>query len=179
MSRYSDEYKADAITQMTAEGYPENEYAPANVRKALQAEYGFAPVAKTLKRWFEGKAGAPPDKNVQQQKRDLADTFENIALRYLEHAGQEAAIVETKGKDAVMTAAIAVDKMRLLRNLPTEIVGVIPDMQISIEKTGETLDQVMPILVELLDMLARHNISPSDTFQRLSHRIHGLASNPN
>jgi hypothetical protein len=179
MSKYSDDYKADAIAQLIADGYPDNEYAPRNVRKILVDSYGFAPVAKTLKRWFDGREGAPPDKNVQQQKNELADTFEQIAEKYLQHASQDTVVTESKGKEAVMTAAIAVDKMRLLRNLPTEIVGVIPAMQASIEKSGESLQLVMPILVELLNMLAEHNISPSQTFQRLSDRIHGRTDNPN
>lgn len=179
MSRYTDDYKADAIAQMVADGYPDNEFAPRNVRAVLLEVHGFAPVAKTLKRWFDGKEGTPPDKNVRNQKNELADTFEGIAQKYLSRAAEDKAVAETKGKDAVMTAAIAVDKMRLLRNLPTEIVGVIPDMAAAIEKSGETLDEVMPIMVELLNMLAEHGISPMDTFQRLAYRIHGRVASAN
>jgi phage terminase small subunit len=53
MSRYTDDFKADAIAQMVADGYPDNEFAPNNVRQILIESYGRAPMAKTLKRWFD------------------------------------------------------------------------------------------------------------------------------
>lgn len=171
MGKYSDEYKADAVARMAAEGYPDKDAAAERVIAQLEGIYGFAPVARTLKRWAKNDVGAPPDKVVTRKKDELADQFESIAKRYLTRAGALDAISETKGKDAITAAAIAVDKMRLLRNLPTEIVGVIPDISNAVEKSGETLEQVMPVLAELLSLLAENGLSPEQTMQRLIFRI--------
>lgn len=61
--------------------------------------------------------------------RALDDVFEEVARRYLAHAVKGDVVKDTKGKEAVIAAATAVDKMRLLRGLPTEIVEILPSIQ--------------------------------------------------
>jgi hypothetical protein len=56
----------------------------------------------------------------------LDDMFESAARLYLNHARQEAVVKATDGTKAMTAAAIAVDKMRLLRGLPTVIVEALP-----------------------------------------------------
>lgn len=89
----------------------------------------------------------PPDWAAET----LDNVFENVARAYLERAQDEKAIEKTNGKDAVMTAAIAVDKMRLLRNLPTEIVGVLPGLVESIRRAGYDPVAVFTRLQEKFD----------------------------
>lgn len=54
----------------------------------------------------------------------LDDVYEAVARQYLDQASKDEVVKATKGKDAIIAAATATDKMRLLRGLPTEIVGV-------------------------------------------------------
>lgn len=74
--------------------------------------------------------------------------FEDIARRYLNHAAQDEVVKGTKGKDAVIAAATAVDKMRLLRGLPTEIVQLLPDVVMAIEKLGQNPVDVFNRIIE-------------------------------
>ena len=122
-TRYTDEERASLVVMLESEGYPGKLGALTKV-----SEYSKVP-KRTLRRWFKGENGKPPDKVVRLKKEDLADKFEGIAYAMLDHAGGNDIIEEMQGKDAVMSAAIATDKMRLLRGLPTEIVEIIPTIQ--------------------------------------------------
>lgn len=51
----------------------------------------------------------------------LATVFERVARLYLKRAESEEAVGKTSGKDAVIAAATATDKSRLLRDEPTAI----------------------------------------------------------
>ncbi len=63
---------------------------------------------------------------IQARLATLDAIFEATARAYLEHANRPEIIAETKGPQAVAAAALAIDKMRLLRELPTEIVSLLP-----------------------------------------------------
>ncbi len=121
--RYTDEERASLVVMLESEGYPGKLGALTKV-----SEYSKVP-KRTLRRWFKGENGKPPDKVVRLKKEDLADKFENIAHAMLDHAGESDTIGDMDGKGAVMSAAIATDKMRLLRGLPTEIIEIIPTIQ--------------------------------------------------
>ena len=93
--------------------------------------------SRTIRNWLASPSEIPlennfTDKKTIAQKLDslaseaLDAFFERTARAYLEHANQAEVIAETKGPQAVTAAAIAVDKMRLLRDLPTEIVTLLP-----------------------------------------------------
>lgn len=140
--RYTDEERAGLVVMLQGEGYPETLGALSKV-----ATYSGVP-KRTLRRWFKGTNGQPPDKVVRLKKEDLADKFENIAYVMLDHAGGTDVIEEMKGKDAVMSAAIATDKMRLLRGLPTEIVSIIPDFIQAIENMGQSPRDVMDRIIQ-------------------------------
>ena len=87
-----------------------------------------------------------------QAAEALDDMFEEAARRYLNHAIRPEIVNETRGKDALMAAAIAVDKMRLLRDLPTEIVAVLPALMTAIERHGLRASDVFnAMLLELND----------------------------
>jgi hypothetical protein len=58
--------------------------------------------------------------------------FESAARKYLAHASKDDVVDQTRGRDAVFSAAIATDKMQLLRNLPTSINETIERQEITL-----------------------------------------------
>ena len=94
----------------------------------------------TLRQWAEGRSDGPLRRMEtgdfaqlrQEKKESLADAFEDVAWRCVNRlrvAGQyesETDLLKSEKLQAVAvatTAAIATDKMRLLRDQPTSIVG--------------------------------------------------------
>lgn len=127
---YTAKFKADCIAFLIGAGYPDNPY-----KLEETAKYVGVP-SRTLRRWFNGENGTPPADVVTQQKTDLAALFERVSERYLEHALDDDVIEEMSGKDAVIAAATATDKMRLLRGLPTEIIEVVPQLVAALKEAG-------------------------------------------
>lgn len=140
---YTAEQKALALALVARHGGMTSE-ALADIEAAL----GKRVSTSTLHSWIpkpESKSETPEPKSeterekktpgalvtaeVQAQAEEALDMmFEAVARRYLTHATDDSVIANVKGKDAVIAAATAVDKMRLLRNLPTEIVGMLPEV---------------------------------------------------
>lgn len=89
----------------------------------------------------------------------LDDLFEQVARRYLSHALDDGTIAGTKGKDAVIAAATATDKMRLLRDLPTEIVQVLPTLILRLEALGINASDYFNAHLQELDRANRERIS--------------------
>jgi transposase-like protein len=74
----------------------------------------------TLRRWADGEhVNEGVAEKYHEKKRDLADVFEDIARTYAEQA--LGSVATSKGKDAVIAAATALDKLRLLRGEATDI----------------------------------------------------------
>lgn len=112
--RYTDEERATLVAMVFAEGYPDNNHALSHV-----AQYAKMPV-RTLWGWVVGKNNPPPVELQEQKKQDLAALFKGLALKMLDHAGQEQVIEEMTGAQATTAAAIAVDKWRLLTDQSTD-----------------------------------------------------------
>lgn len=92
-----------------------------------------------------------PASAIEIAEDGLDDLFERVARRYLKHALKAETIEGLKGRDAVIAAATATDKMRLLRNLPTEVVQVLPQLLMVIEQKGLSAgDLLNALLVELI-----------------------------
>lgn len=140
--QYDDKFKAGCVAMLTAAGYPDNVFKLKEVARHVDVPH------RTLRRWYKQESGAPAPELVTQQKRELADVFETIAFKYLEHALDDDVVSESSGKDAVVTAATAVDKMRLLRGLPTEIVQLLPDVVAAIESLGMTPSDVFNGIIQ-------------------------------
>ncbi|HML23556.1 MAG TPA: hypothetical protein PKD09_18005 [Aggregatilinea sp.] len=113
----------------------------------------------TVYRWLAASQLQPVATELQPEKKAvdptlvdkaLDDFFEATARAYLIRANDPDAIKDTKGKDAIMSAAIAVDKMRLLRNLPTEIVGTLSDLLLLLERRGLAASDVFNALLQEL-----------------------------
>lgn len=78
--------------------------------------------ASTLRQWRDGKGvSASVLEQRDVKKEDLSSLFERVARLYIGQALKAQTVGGTKGKDAVIAAATATDKMRLLNNEPTSI----------------------------------------------------------
>lgn len=110
----------------------------------------------TVYRWMQAQSRPdatelqPEKKTVATDALDLAldELFETVARTYLQHALSAKVVADTKGRDAVMSAAVAVDKMRLLRNLPTEVILVLPDLVGAIQDAGLSAGEVFNALLQ-------------------------------
>lgn len=121
-NRYDEKFKASAVAMLESQDYPRNVFKLQEVATHLGVP------SRTLRRWWVGDKGAPSSESVQQEKGELADLFENAARTYLQHAVQADIVDAVSGNASMTAAAIAVDKMQLLRGLPTEIIGMLPDV---------------------------------------------------
>lgn len=111
--KYTDTEKATALAFVQACG--------GNVAKAAK-ETGIN--RATLQKWVAGKMLHEVAVDlVAEKKEELSDIFEGVARKYLTHALRPEVIESAGAKEAVTAAAIAVDKMRLLREQPTSIAG--------------------------------------------------------
>lgn len=140
--------------------------ALAEIRAALNAPQMST---ATIHRWWNEASGEKKNENenrkpavstrpitpelMQEAEIALDDLFETVARRYLRHALDDKALEKLGGKDAVTAAAIAVDKMRLIRGLPTAIV------------------EIMPVVVKLHEALESAGLNPADVFERMIQRV--------
>lgn len=106
--RYSDEDRANALAALAANG--------GNVN--LTARQLGIPET-TLRQWSKGQRRPEAAQMSEGKKEPLAERFEGIAYALLDHAGES--LTDLNARDAIFSAAIAVDKMRLLREQPTAI----------------------------------------------------------
>lgn len=74
--------------------------------------------------------------HVEAAQEELDVLFESTARNYLSHANKPDVIKDTKGPQAVTAAAIAFDKMRIGRGLPTEIIGVVSGLMEDAQRKG-------------------------------------------
>lgn len=108
---YSDRQKAEALAALDS-----NKGNVSRTAKEINIP------RKTLEMWAKARGVNNDVAEIRQHKKsDLADIFENIARTYLGEAAKDDKIAKTSGKDAIIAAATATDKMRLLRELPTDI----------------------------------------------------------
>ncbi len=115
-TRYTDEFRATAVASAIAAGYP-------SVKGALShaaADMGIA--HQLLRNWVTSQQNPPPQDMLQAKKKELRDLF-------LDEIYEAAGLFGSKRKDAsysqlVVASATLYDKIRLIDNLPTEIIGV-------------------------------------------------------
>jgi transposase-like protein len=152
---YSAEEKASAIAIVRRCGGQTDE-----AMRAIAAALGRTVSKSTVHDWLKTAADSEPKRtrsesaepNVKKANRPekqpvtealiaqadeaLDGVFEHVAQTYLHHALKPEVLADVKGKDAVMAAAIATDKMRLLRGLPTEIVQILPGLVQTLTDAG-------------------------------------------
>jgi hypothetical protein len=66
----------------------------------------------------------------------LDEQLELAAQRFVQHALRQEVVSSMNGQQAMTAAGIAIDKMRLLRGLPTEIVQIMPNLLERIRQRG-------------------------------------------
>lgn len=133
MAKYTDEFRATAIAMLIGAGFDKNK---TRACEEVATYYKGKVSTRTLFRWGNGENNPAPAKLVTEKKEDLADVFERVAYKYLKHAESDDVVDDVSGNAAVITAATAVDKMRLLRGLPTEIISIIPQVVNALESAG-------------------------------------------
>jgi transposase-like protein len=132
---YSDKFKAGAIAMLQAQGYPDNAAAVADVARHLHVP------GRTLRRWFNGTNGRPPDDVVRESKKELVDLFEDEIRAIMDTL--PSAREDADYKDLVTGAAILVDKRELLLGKPTSRSQV--DMAVSdmVDMNDDELDTLL------------------------------------
>ena len=155
---YSDEFKASAIAIMrrcggiTAEAKqmiaemnggkcPSVSSLHSWLKSQEMAENGGVSVpAKKTKKPAEKKKkrlqAAVPVATIEAAEERLDTLFGDVAKKYLKHALKPEVVGATRGKEAVTAAAVALDKLRLIQGLPTEIIGVIPTILSACQSRG-------------------------------------------
>lgn len=106
--RYSDEERAACLAALAA-----NAGDIARTARQVGVPYD------TLRSWAIGKRHPESVQMSEAKKIPLAQQFEDLAHQLLGVARDKAA--DLTGKEAVVSAAVAVDKMRLLRGESTDI----------------------------------------------------------
>lgn len=150
MARYTEDFKASVVAMIRGAGWPDNEYAIMEVHGHLKGKVH----RRTLLRWVKNGYGAPPVHVVHYKKKELADLLEDAAYQFVGHATSEDVVEEMSGQQAMTSAAIAIDKMRLLRNLPTEIIGYLPvvsDALRAMQDAGMTEEEITRFFVMAAD----------------------------
>ena len=97
------------------------------------------PVADaTVRRWYATltkKERERPEAELAAS-RALDDMFERVTRAYLKRALDPTVVGKATGSQSVLAAATALDKMRLLRGLPTEIVQILPVIILELTKAN-------------------------------------------
>lgn len=135
--QYSDKDKASALAVLDAN----------NGNLSATAKLTGVP-RKTLADWAKGRVVPEVAELRHEKKEELADVFERVAYKYLARAEKDDVIDNTTGNSAVTTAAVAVDKMRLLRGLPTEIVQLVPALVDALERAGMNPQEMFERMIQ-------------------------------
>lgn len=146
--QYDDKFRASIVAMLAASGYPDRKGALHEIAKHVGVP------DMTISRWFKAQQNPPPNELVNEKKEELADLFESAARTYLKHAVDPDVVGEVPGQSAMTAAAIAVDKMQLLRGLPTEIVGMLPDVLAALKALGQEPSDVFNRIIQ---RAAQHN----------------------
>lgn len=85
---------------------------------------GDVKISSLVKKDFH--SGSITVQEVVSQRLD--DKLEAAAHTFVDHATRANVVDKMNGQQAMTSAAIAIDKMRLLRDLPTEIVSIMPEL---------------------------------------------------
>lgn len=117
-------------------GYPENQYAVANVSK----EYGVS--QPSLRRWFKERDTPESKELIRQEKTDLAARFEKIAFLsqgvILDKLQDPDQAEQISIRDAIIVAGTATDKHQLLTGNATERTEIVESPR---ERLIDRLDQ--------------------------------------
>lgn len=151
MPRYSAAQKAIACEIVARFEGEISQDAMETIRDALDAP---TLNTSTVYRWTQMQPIANELQSVKKTAADKAalaldDYFERVARQLLDHASRPDVVEAMKGREAILSAAIAVDKMQLLRKLPTEIIQLLPGLQEALATLGmNPADMINAIIAE-------------------------------
>lgn len=129
--RYTDEFRATSVAAAIANGYPSIKGALSRTAAMLGIPH------QLLRNWIVGQQNPPPQDLLQVKKKDLRDLFmDEIYEAAGNMPGKRGAASYSQ---LVLAVATLYDKVRLIDNLPTIILG----------NTA--------VLTELADFLTAHN----------------------
>ena len=120
--RYDDKQRAGAVVMLQSQGYPDTPGALKRVSDHLGIPQA------TLSRWARGVSNPPPSNVVNEKKTELDQRLEALAHRILDRVETDEVLDHMTGRELMTAFGISVDKMRLLRDLPTEIIGAAPQL---------------------------------------------------
>jgi len=106
---YTDEDKAAALVGLDANG--------GNLSRTAKE---FNVPIMTLSEWRNGRVTETVTGIRKVKKQSLAELFEEAARAYLARALESDAVSDTRGKDALIAAATALDKLQLLTGEDTQ-----------------------------------------------------------
>jgi hypothetical protein len=125
---YSEHQKALALEILARHDGQVTSVALSDIRELLESpDLPKTTVWRWLQRDATDKKNVTPEAKAKAAET-LDNMFEATARQYLSHAQKETVVNRMDGKGAVIAAATAVDKMRLLRDLPTEIIGATAEL---------------------------------------------------
>jgi len=120
--RYDDNTRAGAVVMLQSQGYPNTPGALRRVSEHLGIP------ESTLSRWARGVSNPPPSSVVSEKRQALDTRLEALAHKILDRVESDDVLDTMSGRELMTAFGIGIDKMRLLRDLPTEIVGVAPQL---------------------------------------------------
>lgn len=127
----------------------------------IQAILGKAVSAPTIRGWL--KQEKSEKENFREEKKELSsesvqvviarkldEKLELAANKFVDHAMKDEVVLKMGGREAMTAAGIAIDKMQLLRNLPTQIIDLLPSMGAVYEMHGSLAIQAFLVLLQRL-----------------------------
>lgn len=110
----------------------------------------------------ESKLRVEISENVQRDVSQKLDALlERAAHALVEHATQDKTIARSNVQQAMTAAGIAIDKMQLLRGLPTEIV------------------KTLPLITDVFNLLQGNGVNPVTFFQEVRAQLTASNSTKN
>lgn len=115
--RYGDDEKAAAVAYLYATGWKED--GSGRVGALADAERKTGIPRDNLVRWATGSWGAPPNRTFEEAREEMSERLWELAYRLLGGMTDEK-IEKANLRDATISLAIALDKLALLNDVPTE-----------------------------------------------------------
>ena len=110
--RYTDEFRANAILMLLAQGWPDKKGAQSTVAKHLGVP------RPTLVRWAKREQNPPPDEIVHIKRQDMVQRLEYLRHLLLDEA--QNAIEDAPLNHLLTGYGILTDKQRLITGQSTE-----------------------------------------------------------
>lgn len=108
---------------------------------------------RTIRNWWKGitleNHGNSVDRDlVEKFNQELDQKLEEIAHKLADYVVKDTTINRMTGQAAMYSLSVAIDKMRLLRNLPTQIVSILPKLVAEMEEKGIDVTEAFQTLYE-------------------------------